>query len=650
MTRALVPALLLVCASAQADEPPVEVIVEGHRSPAGERADPTPAAFVLEGEDLVVPGRSTADTLATAVGAQVTRRGGNSDLATISLRGSTNAQTPIYLAGMRLNDELTGTVDLSTLPLWILHRVEIYRGNAPASVDELGMGGAVLLEPRLPSRGEPVNAQAALGIGSFGERFGRAALSLGDARAGASFSIAHHTATDDYTFVDDGGTRFDERDDVVRRRVNADHRDTDVWAIGRVSQRPVTLALVVSGFDREAGAPGLQLVGAEHSRARRRRWLGGVSATVGTPADRWMLQTDVGVLTSRYRLEDPRAELGYARHVENAGSRHNERVRLTWRPSEALSLTLGGSHTGGRLRLDSDGDSLSRAARDRLRSAFSVLAEPTIGLHISGVAALTHHDTRASNGDRQLLVPAARIGARYRLFDELAVFFNVGRYARVPTLGELYGVAAAVIGSPDLRPEGGSTFEVGAGAEIAGRSVSAYGQLVGHARLADDLIAYRRSSLGVVRPYNIAAARILGIEAIAGASLFRTLTASVSLTALDPRDVSEERETDADLVPLQSRLVVSPRVELSSPPWKLIALDRASAGASLAYRSSRVADPAGLIVLDEQARIDVDAALAFARRVTLRARMQNVAGAQTFDVVGYPLPGRSLHAMLEVGL
>ena len=110
--------------------PDAEVIVEGD-APTRELSDPTPATFVLSGDQLVVPGRSAADTLATATGVQVTRRGSAADLATLSLRGSTNAQAPIYLAGMRLNDELTGTVDLSTLPMWMFHRVEIYRGHAP---------------------------------------------------------------------------------------------------------------------------------------------------------------------------------------------------------------------------------------------------------------------------------------------------------------------------------------------------------------------------------------------------------------------------------------------------------------------------------------------------------------------------------------
>ena len=126
---------------AHAEEPPVEVIVVGSDNPARPAADPTPAVITVDEDELNVPGRSAADTLAAQVGVQVTRRGGRADLATLSLRGSTNAQAPVVVFGMVLNDELTGTVDLSTLPLSMMHRVTVYRGHAPSSADELGLGG-----------------------------------------------------------------------------------------------------------------------------------------------------------------------------------------------------------------------------------------------------------------------------------------------------------------------------------------------------------------------------------------------------------------------------------------------------------------------------------------------------------------------------
>jgi iron complex outermembrane receptor protein len=105
---------------------------------------------VLRGEALERPGASLAELVADAPGVQIRRTGSDSDLCTASLRGATAAQTPVYLAGVRLNDDVTGVADLSTVPPFLIHRIEVYRGNAPAEADRLGIGGAILIEPRLP--------------------------------------------------------------------------------------------------------------------------------------------------------------------------------------------------------------------------------------------------------------------------------------------------------------------------------------------------------------------------------------------------------------------------------------------------------------------------------------------------------------------
>ncbi len=129
--------------------------VRGCSSRVIERRDPRaspcwPRPRVDERE-LTRPGANAASVLSHVPGVQVSESGGSADPATASLRGATSAQTPVYLAGIRLNDDVTGSVDLSLIPVWMLGRAEIYRGNAPADSDRLGIGGAVYFEPRAPA-------------------------------------------------------------------------------------------------------------------------------------------------------------------------------------------------------------------------------------------------------------------------------------------------------------------------------------------------------------------------------------------------------------------------------------------------------------------------------------------------------------------
>jgi iron complex outermembrane receptor protein len=634
MLRAWAAVLVLASLPAHAQEDVIDVVVTGEDPTETER-DRTPAVYVMRRSALDPPGRTLADALASVPGVEVRRSGGSADLATASLRGATSAQSPVYLAGIRLNDELTGTADLSTLPTWMLHRIEIYRGHAPIGVDELGMGGAVLLEPRTREGG-----RAGIGIGSFGEREARAALSLGGALAG----IRYAEGQGDYAFLDDRGTRFDTADDIERTRENGDHREIDAWAISTLASRQSRLVTLVNAFAREAGAPGLQLPGARASRVAQQRLLAGVSGELGCGKLGWGARCtiDLGTdaLLSRYTLRDPLRELGGAELTRTQGGRIGQRLGVRFPIVEWLDLGLRGSVRASQIAVDR-----VRAERYLVRSEIDAIASFLERVELALITALECHTTSGGETCGEL-EPVGRLGGRVRIIEPLSVIANVGRYVRVPTLGELHGISATVQGNPNLETETGWSLDAGVAARWRHEAITTYAQLVGFARFADSLIAYRRSSLGAVRPYNASSARVLGLELAAG-FFWRVLRLGVALTATDPRDVSEERSIENDLLPYESRLIVAPEVELISPPWRAIHLDRASLAARFRYRSERVADPAGLIVLSAEHQLDLDGALMFVEHLGLRGRIANLLDQRTFDLVGYPLPGRSYHALLE---
>jgi iron complex outermembrane receptor protein len=650
MRAAAALVILLAAAPARADEEPyLEVEVQADQVPVEARSDPTPAVYVLRGPALHRPGAGLADALEGVPGVQTQRAGGAADLATASLRGATSGQTPVYLAGVRLNDELTGTVDLSTLPTWLFDRVEVYRGNAPAGVLELGIGGAILVEPIVPRR---TMGAAAFGLGSFGEREVRGLVGLGGEAAGALVGVRHARGVGDYAFLDDGGTRFDDGDDVERRRRNADHEEIDAWAIARARHGDVRLDVVLEVYGRDAGAPGLQLRGAERSRAAIRRALGGIELSAPCPARApCFLSLGVDALVTRYRLDDPLGEIGLAPQVETAGERLGQHLRFGFLPIEELTLTLGASSSRQQLRLGAGGATAQHAIRQLWRGEIGAHARPHETVDLVALGAVDCHGTTASPGPDSdgcgVLEPVGRFGTRWRPLEPLSVFANVGRYVRVPTLGELHGASATVLGNAELAAERGVTVDAGVTAAAAEEGLAVYAQVAGFVRLVDDLVAYRRASLGAVRPYNVGSARVLGIEGAAGATVIELVRAGITVTALDPRDTSDDRGTANDLLPLAARLEIGPELEVSSPPWPEAGVTAARAGARFRWRGERLADPAGLIVLDAESQLDLDAALAFAAGIVVSGRVANVLDQRTFDLVGYPRPGRSAHLLVE---
>ncbi len=637
-------ALVLGALNARADDPIEEVRAPGSKAPR--LTDPSVAGSVVDEKRLGAAGARTAELLREQPGVAVTDTGGYGALATATIRGATSAQTPVYLGGIRLNDDVGGTADLSLTPPWLLRRIEIYRGNAPLRADRLGIGGAIFLEPRIPHRTE---AGAGATLGSFGAAGGFAWAGLGDRRAAAIVGVRWEGARNDYPYVDDRGTAFDPNDDRTLRRTNADASTVDAWALGRVFVEGTTeIDLLANVVAREQGVPGIGLLPTLAVRSRVERELGGATIR-GSCAreDRCALSSTTSFLASRTTTTDPLGELFPGSPVVTfLGSRLEEALTLRLDLSPRVTATFVAR--GGLERLSVRGGGPATDGT-RVRGAPAALVEwaPNRLLVLRALGLVDLETTSADAGSTFRALPSARLGAQLG-HGAVVGLLNLGRYARSPTLGELYGVNGAQRGNASLRAEGGWTFDVGGRIATAPSPVAELrAEAFLFARWADDLIAYRRSSFGYLTPYNVGAARVLGGELAATALFLRRLEATAALTLLDPRDVSADRTTTNDLLPFRSRLVFAPRITAHTGRLPRAGLEDASLGVGLLVQTGRVADPAGLVAIPAQATLDVEAGLAF-RATQLRFRIANLTDAARFDVVGYPLPGRSAYLSIEL--
>ncbi len=624
---------------------PAEIVVAGHKPTRPVRELTLSASRVDPGE-LARPGANAAAILSHVPGVQVSETGGGAELATASVRGATSAQTPVYLAGIRLNDDLTGTADLSLVPLWMLSRAEVYRGNAPADADRLGIGGALYFEPKVP-RSTRVGGGAE--IGSFGEHAGFLGAEVAQHHDAALVAYRASGARNDYPYLDNAGTSG-SADDRTRNRSNADYSERDAWAIGRtmLGAHGARLTTVFNAFEREQGVTGLAAVPALAARAESARVLAGLSAKLpcGSEPDCEITLTSQAI-SARTRLTDPHRELGLlVPRLDSRGMRAAEGARV------ALSGAVFRALFGANVELEQlalDGGTALRATRSTTSARAGLSASPGEHSELSALGVVTCDLTRGPEQTRSCaaLTPEGRLGARQK-WGTFELRSNLGRYARVPTLGELYGVSALVRGSSALRPEQGLAWDLGARWEAPLGPVWAYFDVFGFARHVSELIAYRRSSIGAVQPYNVGSARVLGGELEAGAQWAAHARSALSVTVLDPRDTTSSRTLSNDLVPYQSRLLGSWFVEGFVDPG-LGPLYRAGVDARLSYRGSRLADPAGLLVLPSSSALDLGATLLFGRNgeISLRAAVDDVFDTRHFDFIGYPVPGRRLHVALE---
>ena len=625
-------------ASPPSDTPPITVEVRGDLLPR--TGDASLPSVSIEREDLVSPGASLIDLLRRVPSVSIARTGGNADLATVSLRGGTSAQTAVYWGSILLNDGLTGTADLSLVPPMLLRRVDVYRGHAPIDVGG-GLTGAIVLSPLLVTE---TAGSLTTTIGGYGERSLDGTLALGDGGSGAAVYVRAAEAAGNYSFVDDRGTRFDTSDDVERTRVNADARSLDVWSTGRIEAGAFDVSVLVRNVAREQGVPGLGVLPAQLARTRSRQ----TTASVLTRAridDAWSVSAAVTGRLGRSQIADPAHELlltGALTTVDGAGV--GTRVATAFE-AEHLSAQGGFSLDATSLEVASDGVGVVAGRDLRARGFVSVAARPLEALDLRAEAAVTTETLRAPNASfTSESSPDARLGFAARPHDALELFGTAGVYHRSPLIGERLGVSATVLGNAELRRELGGSMDAGAriAAELDAFALAAEATFFG--RVAEDLIAYRRSSFGALRPFNVGSARVLGADVLAALSIASTVRVGGALTLNDAHDTTESGLSNTRL-PFVATVSASPFAGIEGS-WDGL-VRSASLTATFDARGERTADPAGLITLPATYDLGVEGVLSFDEGVgELRVRGSNLLNQRTTDLVGYPLPGTNIHASL----
>ena len=651
----VVVALIHLHTPAGGEEPgtaePVEVEVRGTPpSPAVAPLDPSVAGSTIRRAELERPGLTAPEVLRTEVGLSITETGGLGAASTASIRGATAAETPVYLGGVRINDDVAGAADLSTLPLWLVDRVDIYRGNAPFEADRLGIGGALFFQPLRPR-----STHAAVGVsaGSYGSEGAHALGSVGNSQRGLLVGASYGSAKNDYAFTaDDGQTEHWQ---------NADATLLDLWLLGRTSVGAATVDVMLNHFSREQGAVRLASVQTYEARKSLDRTLGAVTSRVPL-GERATLELRTSALLATSVLDDPRREILPA--VGAAGTRLEQRGERV--EQEAAARSSFGQSTRARVAVQASSERLRRYERaevsgsgpsldaERVTARLAGSAEHDVNrwLALRALLAFECHSTTtgAAYGVCDTLEPAARFGGHVHV-GELSGFVALGRYSRPPTLGELYGTSPVVVGNPDLVSESGVTLDAGVrfARALPHEKRPLYAALSGYARRSEDLVAFVLTSQGYVRPENVEAARVLGLELEAGSGFGRYFAADLALTLMDFRNRTPGWSLANDIYPYHSRLVAAPGLVAISPTLENRWLNQATLGAKLVYQSNRYGDLAGLAVIPEQASLDVDAAfLVLDRTLWVRARVTDVFDAKRYDVVGFPLPGRSAFVSLEV--
>ncbi len=595
--------------------------------------------------------------LEQALGVQVQRSGGLGSFSTVSLRGASSEQVLIYLDGVPLNDASGGGVDVGSIDLEQLERIEVYRGATPLELGGASLGGAVNLVTRKSGRVSGGNIKA--GAGSFTTR----ELSVGWQQIHENDSVLLNASAlrsdNDFEIRNDNGTSFNPEDDFDERRNNADFAQHDLF--GKWQHRfgeDAALTLAVQVFDKDQGLPdlsndpdtatrfdtqtlrlqnrldllrfgergqtsaslnvfaidkqetfddrdgqiGLQV---QHTRGTTRR--GGVDAFVNRQAGDTTLRGVVESYNETYEFEDLLGVL--------AGSE-----------SERDAVTLGAE--------------LNRYTLNNRLILSGVVRNQWVWDELEATDASVGIPPTVERKSYEFFSPQA--GVKYVLNADSHIKANVGRYARIPAFFELFGDRGFFLGNEALVPETGTNVDAG-----IQYTWFAPGRWYHRARTsgeifytrAEDLIVRVFDAQGVGRSDNVSRATVKGISLSVHVTPLADLQATVATTYMDTRIGSELSAFDDNQLP--GRFAQTYRLTLAymHAPWRYAFESQ--------LREDMFFDSANLLPAEEQSFSNVVAQRKTGRWET-EMRLDNVFDEELQDFNGFPRPGRALLASLRV--
>ena len=124
---------------------------------------------IVRPDDFKGEQKSLPDLLLTVPGVHVREVNGKGQYTTVTMRGSTAAQVGIFIDGVLANLGGDTAVDLSTIPVKNVERVEVYRGYVPSRFGGTFMGGVINIVTKKP---ETTNVSLELGKSSYGGKRG----------------------------------------------------------------------------------------------------------------------------------------------------------------------------------------------------------------------------------------------------------------------------------------------------------------------------------------------------------------------------------------------------------------------------------------------------------------------------------------------
>jgi|GEM_PF-543194 len=557
----------------------------------------------------------------------------------ISLRGSSSEQVLVLWDGQRLNSPLNGGIDLSTLSLQSVEKIEIVQGAYSSLYGADAMAGVVNLITRKPALGGKLAGSAHTVFGSYG--FQRQELDLSQRLGSWSYLLSANSTKSEGNFEYTDKAVIGARPKELRRQ-NSNYASKALfgkvaWDLGASTR--TELQSEYSELDR--GAPGSLIYPTTEGRQNDRNTRVHFDLK-STPISYLTLQASSHYHANRihYGDKNPFFPTDSQNDVDSYGANVQGNLKIASQTlmagASSLRESAHGSDVGvrkrkslaaflhGEFQWDSlpPMDELQVTLMPSIRfddfSDFGQVTNPTIGILI------------AKNGE----IP---FGLRA----------NWGRSFRAPTMNDLYWPENPfTAGNPQLKPETARSYEAGLRSGIPGLKgmeidVCYFGKNI------EDLIQWSaNASTGQWKPDNISSARIKGTEvSISSRDLINNLSAELHYTWLDAKNQSGVSAFRTKQLPY--------RPEHTASGIGTFQLGKSTITVTASYIGRCFVDEVNQETLDPYFLVDGDVSFwpsIGGVKFDLALSVKNLFDKAYVVVKDYPMPGRLWRVQMGIGL
>lgn len=599
----------------------------------------------------------------------VNRYGGLGAHSTLSIRGSNANQVNVYLDGIPLNNAATGEINLADLNLDNLERIEIYRSGTPGGFSGGAPGGAINLVSAAAREGE--GRRVALGGGSHHTVRGSGRTWGARERSAYSFAGSWEQSDQDYRFHNDNGTPvFNRWDDFDDTRRNAWFRNFSFT--GNLDYRlgATTFRFLDDLNFRRHGVPGPGNNQTEKTERRHLRNTAGASGdTRGFLIPQVRLRSRVFYTEQRDAFFDPLQEFAYG----NPNSR--DRIQLYGahllpdlhlpRWHQIVKIFAGLERESYRREVRNRFDEMPERIPAKFRNHSSLHLEDEItpgngDFVISPAVRYEHYRDRFNDearpaGATDPRLPGYtdheftnyRLGLSYTVYrrgsNALHLRGSASTERRMPDFLELFGEQGRIVGNRELRPERsrtgelGPVFRAGNGLGVVDTALTAF-----HRELRDMIVLIPNSQF-TLRPENIDAARVDGVELAFKMELLRSVRFYLNYTYQQAINTSDVAYLKGKYLPLRPLHESSTGLIFWSNHWEF-GIESHFVGAVFRDRTNEYQNyQPGRWIYNTHLTWSRFGRQERGEEMLLTLEIKNILDRRLEDVVGYPLPGRTAY-------